>query len=125
MYASGQKGINHFTTLGGDYFIIFSRIQYSSSDLVIFKCGSNSSNCQKEGHPGIDPGCHQQCIYFLLFYHIHEVVYHRCSQDNGDPSCEVRQIQDYQGFLILIIALDSIYLNLYDDIANGSCKCIS
>ena len=27
-------------------------------------------------------------------------------------------MQDHKGYLILIIALDSIYLNLYDDIAN-------
>ena len=36
---------------------------------------------------------------------------------NRDPSHEVGQIQDYEGYLILIIALDSIYLNPYDDVS--------
>ena len=45
-------------------------------------------------------------------------------QDHGDPIHKAGQIQDYQGYLILIIALDSIYLNLYDDIAYRLGKCI-
>ena len=60
---------------------------------------------------GIDPGCHQ-CIYLLLSYHIcNDAAYCGGSQDHGDPSHKVGQIWDYEGYLILIIALDSIYLN--------------
>ena len=43
----------------------------------------------------------------------------------GGLSCQVGPIQDYKFFLILIIALDSIYLNMYNDIANWSCEVIS
>ena len=68
---------------------------------------------------GVDPGCHQ-CIYLLLSYHIHDVAYCGGSQDCRDPSCKVGHIWDYEGYLILIITLDSIYLNPYDDIANSS-----
>ena len=66
---------------------------------------------------GIDQGC-CHCVYLLLSYHIHDAAYCGGSQDHGDPSCEVGQIQDYKGYLILTTALDSIYLNPYDDIAN-------
>ena len=66
---------------------------------------------------GIDPGC-LQCIYLLLSYHIHDAAYCGRSQDHRDPSHKVGQIRDYEGYLILIIALDSIYFNLYYDIAN-------
>ena len=41
------------------------------------------------------------------------------SQDHRDPSHKVGQIWDYMGYLILTIALDSIYLNPDDDIAIG------
>ena len=102
--------------LGGDYFIVFSRIQYFSSNLV-FQCGSGSPNHQKVAYTGVNPRCHQ-CIQLFLFYHIHDVAYHGGSQEHGDPSCKVGQIWDYEGYLILLIALDSIYLNLYDDVAN-------
>ena len=74
MYNSGWEGINHLTIFGGDYFIIFSRIQHFGSDLVIFHCGSGASNCQKVGHMGINPGCYQ-CIYFPLSYHSHDKTY--------------------------------------------------
>ena len=123
MYNSGWEGINHFAIFGGDYFIIFNRIQHLGSDLVIFHCGSGLSNCQKIGHMGIDPGSHQ-CIY-LLSYHIHDVAYCGGSQDRGDQICEVGQIWDYEGYSILIIALDSIYLNPYDDIANRPSEGVS
>ena len=66
---------------------------------------------------GIDPGCHQ-CIYHLLSYHIYNKAYCGGSQDHRDPSHKVGQIQDYVDYLILIIALDTIYLNMYVDIAN-------
>ena len=71
---------------------------------------------QKVGYMGADPGC-CQCICLVLFYHIHNAVYHGGSHNHWDPSCKVGQIQDHKGYLTLIIALDSIYLNLYDDIA--------
>ena len=68
VYYSEWESINHFATLGGDYFIIFSRIQYSSSDLLVFQLGSHLSDCQKVGYMGIDPVCpshsllsHSQC----------------------------------------------------------------
>ena len=124
MYDSGQEGINCFATLGGDYFIVFSRIQYSSNDLVNFQCGSCLSHHQKVGYKGVDPGC-CQCIHLTLFYHIHDAAYHGGSQHHGDPSCKVGQIWDYEGYLMLIITLDSIYLNPYDDVANGSSEGVS
>ena len=40
-------------------------------------------------------------------------------------SCEVGQIWDYEGYLILVIALESIYLNPYDDVAKGSSEGVS
>ena len=73
---------------------------------------------------GIDPGC-CQCVYLILSYHIHDAAYHGDSQDHGDLSHKVGQIQDYEGYLILIIALDSIYLNPYDDVANRTSKGVS
>ena len=124
MYNFGWEGINCFTTLGGDYLIIFSRIQYSSSDLVIFQCGSCSSDHQKVGNTGVDPGC-CQCIYLFFFYHIHDLAYCRDSQYHGFQSHKVGQIQDYEGYLILIIALNSIYFNPYDDVANRSNEGVS
>ena len=72
----------------------------------------------------IDPGCHQ-CAYLLLSYCIHDTKYCGGSQDHGDPSCKVGQIQDYEGYLILIIALDFMYLNPYEDIANRSSESVS
>ena len=73
---------------------------------------------------GVDPGCHQ-CVYLILFHHFHDVAYHGGSQDHRDLSCEVGEIQDYEGYPILIIALDSIYLNLYDNIVNMSSDGVS
>ena len=70
---------------------------------------------------GIDPGC----IYLILSHHIHDRAYCGGPQDHGDLSCEAGQIWDYEGYLILIIALDSIYLNLYDDISNRSSEGVS
>ena len=35
---------------------------------------------------------------------------------------QIGQIQDYQGYLVLIVALDSSYLNPYDDVAKKSGK---
>ena len=43
----------------------------------------------------------------------------------GYPCHIIGQIWDYKGYLIFIIALDSIYLNLYDDVAHRSGKCVS
>ena len=117
MYDLEWEGIDHFSTLGGDYFIVFSRVQYSSSDVVFFQCGGCSADCKKVGYMGIDPVCHQ-CIYLSFFYHIHDVAYSGGSQNHGDLNHNVGQIWDYEGYLILIIALDSIYLNPYDDVAN-------
>ena len=118
MYDSGQEGINHFATLGGDYFIVFCRIQHSSSYLVIFQCGGHSSDCQKVGYMGIDPG-HCQCVYLILFYHIHDATYHGGSKDHWDPSHKIGQVWDHEGYQIFIVALDSICLNPYDDVAKG------
>ena len=47
------------------------------------------------------------------------------SQDHGDLQCKVGQIWDYKGYLILIIALDSIDLNPYDYVANRSSEGVS
>ena len=38
------------------------------------------------------------------------MAYHGGSKDHGNLSCEIGQVQDYKGYLILIIALDSVYL---------------
>ena len=123
MYNSGWESVNHFTTPGGDYFIVFIGIQYSSSHLVIFQHSSHSSGLQKVGHMDIDLGC-SQCVY-LLFYYIYNAAYCGGSQDHRDLSHKVGQIHDYEGYLILIISLDSIYLNPYDDIANRLSKGVS
>ena len=53
------------------------------------------------------------------------MAYCEGSQDHRDPGHKVGQIQDYKGYFILIIALDSIYLNLYDDLANRSSEGVS
>ena len=124
MYNSGWKDINCLTIFSGNYFIICNGAQHFSSDLVIFHCGGGSLNHQKVGHLGVDPRYHQH-VYLLLLDHIHDMAYYGGSQDHRDPNHEVRQIWDYQGYLILIMALDSIYLNPYDDIANRLSKCIS
>ena len=73
---------------------------------------------------GIDPR-HGQCVYLIFFYHIHDLAYCGGSQDHGDLSHEVGQIWDYEGYLVLIIALDSVYLNPYDDVANRSSEGVS
>ena len=44
------------------------------------------------------------------------------SQNHWGPCHKVGQIWDHQGYLILIIALDSIYLNLYENVAHRSGK---
>ena len=67
-------------------------------------------------HPGISPR-HCQGIYFSLFHDIHNVDYGGEPQDSRDPFCEFQLIQDKQGYLVLIIALDSIYLNPGNNIA--------
>ena len=121
---SGWEGVNHFVIFHGDYFIIFSSIQHFSSDLVTFHCGDGSSNHQNVGHTGINPGCHQ-CIYLLLSYHVHDMAYCGGFQDHRDPCHEVGQIPDYEGYLILIITLDSSYLNPYDDVASRSSEGVS
>ena len=56
---------------------------------------------------------------------IHNAACHGGLQDHGDPSHEVGQIWDYKGCLILTIALDSIYLNPHDDVANRSSEGVS
>ena len=124
MYDSGWEGIKHFTPLGGDDFFIFSGIQYSSSNLVIFQCGSCLPDQQKVGYTGGDPGCNQH-IHLTPFYHIHDAAYCGGSRDHRNLSHEAGQVQGYEGYLILIIALDYIYLNLYDDIANRSSQGVS
>ena len=116
MYDSGWECIHDPIIIGGDYFILFNMVQHLSGNFVVFYSGGSLMDCQNVGYLGIDPGGHQG-IYFPLLYHIHYTVFHRGSQDHGNPSCEVRQIQDYLGFLILIITLDSIYLTQYDDVA--------
>ena len=73
---------------------------------------------------GIDPWC-CQCIYLILSYHVHDTAYCGGPQDQGDLSHEAGQIWDYEGYLILIIAMDSIYLNPYDNIANRSSEGVS
>ena len=73
---------------------------------------------------GIDPR-HCQSVYLTLFYHFHDVAYCGGSLDYRDPSCKFGQVQDNEGYLILITILDSIYLNPYDDIANGSSESVS
>ena len=70
------------------------------------------------------PGC-CQCTHLAFFHDIHDVAYSGGSQDQGDPSSKVGQIQDYQGYLILIIALDFIYLNLDDNRAIRLSECVS
>ena len=47
------------------------------------------------------------------------------SQDHGDPSHKIKQFLDNEGYLIFIIALESFYLNPYNDIAKGSSEGIS
>ena len=47
------------------------------------------------------------------------------SQNHGDLNCKVGQVWDYKGYLILIIALDSIYLSPYDDVANRLSESVS
>ena len=64
-------------------------------------------------------------LFLSLSYHIHNAAYCGGSQDHRYPSQEAAQIQDYEGYLILIIALDSIYLNPYDDVTNRSSEGLS
>ena len=45
------------------------------------------------------------------------MTYCRSPQNNRDLQHKIWQVQDYQGYSIFIIALDSVHLNLYDDIA--------
>ena len=61
-------------------------------------------------------------VSISLFYHIHDVAYCGGSKDHGDPSHKVGQVWDNESYVILILALDSIYLNLYDDVANGQVR---
>ena len=68
---------------------------------------------------------HHQCVYLSLFHHIHDATYYRGSKDHRDPSHEVGQVWVNEGYLILIIALHSIYLNLYHDVTNGSREGVS
>ena len=115
-----MRGINHLGVLGGDY-LIFNKVWHPNRNFVILHCGCSTLNHQKVCHPGVYPRCHQG-IYLPLLYHIHIAAYCGGFQDQGDLSCEAGQIWDYQGYLILIIALDSVYLNPYDDVAHQSGK---
>ena len=105
-----------------------SSYSVESSTLVVILSSSNMAvthqTTKKLGFMGIDPG-HHQCIYLLLSYHIHDMACHGGSKEHMDLSHEVGNIWDYQDYLILIIALDSIYLNPYDDVANRSSKGVS
>ena len=47
------------------------------------------------------------------------------SNDHWDSSCKIGQVWDNEGYLILIVALNSIYLNPYDDVAIRSSECPS
>ena len=67
-------------------------------------------------HAGIHPR-HCQGIYFPLFHDIYNMAYSGGSQNNGDPFHKLLFIWDYQGYLVFIIALDSIHLNLDNNIA--------
>ena len=121
MYNAGLKGVNCLSILSGDYFVIFTKVQHSSSNFITSHSGCSLSNCQKISHPDVYPRCCQG-IYLTLLYHVHNVAHHGGSQNHGDLGHKVGEIWDYQGYLILIIALDSIYLNPYDDIAHRSGK---
>ena len=119
MYDMGWEGITGLSVLGGNHFILFTRIGLLSSNLVISHCGCSSSNCQKIGHPGFYPR-HCQGIYLFLLDHIHNAAYHGSPQDERDPSHKVWQVQDHQGYLVFVITLDSIHLNPYGNVAHGS-----
>ena len=43
----------------------------------------------------------------------------------GTHTAKIGQIQDYQHYLVLTIALDTLYLNLYDYIAHRAGKYVS
>ena len=70
------------------------------------------------GYPGICPRCFQDVN---LLHHINYAADGRGPQDNGDSGCEVRYVQNYQGYLVFVITLNSIYLNLDNNIAQWSC----
>ena len=67
------------------------------------------------GHPGICPK-HCQYIYLSLFHDIYDVAYGGGSQNNGNPFCKIQWIHDYQGYLVFIVAQESIHLNLDNDV---------
>ena len=109
----GWEGINGLGILGGNYFIIFAGVWHPCNNLTIPYCSCSLSNCKKISHLGIYPW-HHQSTYLFLLNHIYNVAYHRNPQNDGDPCHKVWQVWDYQGYLILIIALDSIHLNPYN-----------
>ena len=51
-----------------------------------------------------------------LFHNIYNAAYSGGSQINGDPFHKFWYIQDYQGYLVFIIAWDSFHLNLDNNI---------
>ena len=101
----------------GDSLIIFGGITYSGSDLVAFWCGSHSLDCHKISYMGIDPR-HCQCVYLTLFITFMMWPIVGVPRITGTQAMKLDKSGDNEGYLILIIALGSIYLNSYNDIAN-------
>ena len=54
---------------------------------------------------------------FLLLHDIHGAAYSWGSHDKWDSFCKLLFIKDNQGYLVLVIALDSIYMNLDNNVA--------
>ena len=52
------------------------------------------------------------------------MAYCRGSQNDWDLCHKTWQVWDHQGYLVFVIALDSIHLNPYDNIAQMFGQCI-
>ena len=120
----GREGISGLSILGGSYFIIFTGVWLPCNNLTILYCSCSPLDCKKISHSDIYPR-HCQCIYLLLLNHIYNVAYCGSPQNNGYLFYNIWQVQYYQGYLILIIALDSVHLIRYGNVAYQLGKCIT
>ena len=121
-----EKASMVWVSFAGKYFIIFTVGWLTCNNLTILYCSCSPSNCKKISHSGIYPGITKACIsFFLIMFTTLLIVGVPKIMGTCAAKFEVWQIWDCQSYLILIIALDSIHLNPYDNVAYQLGKCIT
>ena len=79
--------------------------------IIFHLCWHHSMHSQEMCCPGIHPQCGKG-VHLSLFHHIYNSPNSGGSQYDGHSFCKMRRVCDDQGYLVFIIAPNSIYLNL-------------